>query len=44
MNTVMKEFSDLKESMRSENSKLAESIKTLGNEMTMQIEVAINNL
>jgi len=44
MNIVMKEFSGLKNSMRSENAKLTESIKTLSEEMTIKIEVANNNL
>ena len=44
MNTVMKGFSDLKDSMKSENAKLTDSIKTLSEEMTIKIEVANNNL
>ena len=44
MSTVMKEFDDLKSRMSSENTKLAESIKTVTDEMSTKIEVANQNL
>ena len=42
--TIMKEFDDLKARMRSENSKLSESIKAVTDEMSINIEIANKNL
>jgi hypothetical protein len=44
MSTVMKEFDDLKMRMRSENTKLAGSIKAVADEMSTKIEIANKNL
>ena len=44
MSTVMKEFDDLKSRMSSENTKLAESIKAVADEMSTKTEVANQNL
>jgi len=44
MSTVMKEFDDLKARMRSENTKLAESIKAVADEMSTKTEIANKNL
>ena len=44
MSTVMKEFDDLKVRMRSENTKLSESIKAVADEMSFKIEIANKNL
>ena len=44
MSTVMKEFDALKSRMGSENTKLAESIKAVTDEMSTKIEVANQNL
>ena len=44
MSTVLKEFDDLKARMRSENTKLAESIKAVADEMSNKIEIANKNL
>jgi phage host-nuclease inhibitor protein Gam len=44
MNTVIKEFDDLKARMRSENTKLAENIKAVADEMSNKIEIANKNL
>jgi len=44
MSTVMKEFDDLKARMKSENTKLAESIKAVSEEMSIKIEIANRNL
>jgi hypothetical protein len=44
MSTVMKEFDDLKARMESENTKFAETITALSNEMSIKIEIANKNL
>jgi hypothetical protein len=44
MNTVRKEFDDLKDRMKSENTKLAESIKSVSDEMSVKIEIVKKNL
>ena len=44
LNTVMKESDYLKARMRSENTKLAESIKAVSDEMSIKIEIANKNL
>jgi hypothetical protein len=44
MGTVMKEFDDLKARMRSESTKLAESIKAVADEMSTKIEIANKSL
>jgi hypothetical protein len=44
MSIAMKEFDDLKASMRVDNNKLAESIKAVIDEMTVKIEVANKKL
>jgi hypothetical protein len=44
MNTVRREFKDLKAEMKAENTKLAEGIKTASDEMTVKMEVANRNL
>jgi transcriptional regulator of met regulon len=44
MSTVMKEFDDLKARMRSEKTKLSESIKAVTDEMSIKIEIANKNL
>jgi hypothetical protein len=44
MNAVMKEFVDLKDKMRSENTKLSENIKLVADEMSSKMEVANKNL
>jgi len=44
LNTVMKEFDDLKVRMRSENGKLSESIKAVTDEISINIEIASKNL
>jgi hypothetical protein len=44
MSNLMKEFDDLKASMRSENTKLAENIKAVAEEMSNRIEIANKNL
>ena len=40
----MREFDDLKAGMRSENTKLSESIKVVSDEVSIKIEVANKNL
>jgi hypothetical protein len=44
MSTVMKESEDVKDRMRSENTKLSENIKTVADEMSIKIEVTNKNL
>jgi len=44
MSTVMKEFDDLKSRMSSENTKLAESITAIADEMSNKIEIVNQNL
>jgi hypothetical protein len=44
MSTVMKDFDDIKARMKSENVKLAESIKALSDEMSIKIEIVNKNL
>ena len=44
MRAVMKEFEELKHRMKSENSKLAESVKAVAHEMSSKIEVAKKDL
>ena len=44
MRAVTKEFEELKDRMKSENSKLAESIKAVAHEMSSKIEVANKDL
>jgi hypothetical protein len=44
MSEVMKESEDLKDRMRSENTKLSENIKSVTNEMSRKTEVTNKNL
>ena len=44
LSTVVKEFDDLKATMRSENTKLSESIKAVADEMSFKTEIANKNL
>jgi hypothetical protein len=44
MSAVMKEFDDSKDRMRSENSKLSESINAVTDEMSISIEISNKNL
>jgi hypothetical protein len=44
MSTVRKEFDDLKARIKSENTKLAESIKSLSDEMSIKMQIANKNL
>ena len=44
VSAVIKEFEDLKDSMRSENKKLSENIKSVTNEISSKIEVTSKNL
>jgi hypothetical protein len=44
MSAVMKESEEFKDRMRSENTKLTESIKSVANEMSSKIEVTNKNL
>ena len=44
MSTVRKEFDDLKAGMKSENNKLAESIKSASDEMSIKMEIANKNM
>jgi histidinol dehydrogenase len=44
MNTVTREFDDLKASMRSENTRLSESIKAVSDEVSIKIEFANKNV
>jgi len=44
MSTVMRKFVDLEARMRSENTKLSESIKAVADEMSIKIEISNKNL
>jgi hypothetical protein len=44
ISTVRNEFGDLKAKMKAENTKLAESIKAVSDEMSIKMEVAYKNL
>ena len=44
ISTVRKKFDDLKARMKSENTELAESIKSVSDEMSIKMEIANKNL